>query len=98
MTGRGQHRTADDDEANRGLRHGRPKGAGGKEMDMSKSRVVPLGEDPVCGMTVDVNEARSRGLATTHEGTEYVFCGKGCLFEFRDAPETYLAPEYTATM
>ena len=42
-------------------------------------------------MTVDVGEARSKGLATTYEGREYVFCGKGCFLEFGDDPETFLA-------
>ena len=51
-------------------------------------------KDLVCGMTVDVHDARSKGLATTYEDREYVFCGKGCLLEFRDDPEKYLDPGY----
>lgn len=65
---------------------------------MSEHRVVPMGEDPVCGMTIEVDESRSKGLTTTFEETEYVFCGKGCLLDFRDDPEQYLEPSYTATM
>jgi YHS domain-containing protein len=65
---------------------------------MTEHRTIAPTEDPVCGMTVDVGEARSKGLATTYEGREYVFCGKGCFLEFRDDPETFLAPGYVATM
>jgi YHS domain-containing protein len=61
-------------------------------------RSIAPGEDPVCGMTVDPAQAREKGLATTHEGHEYVFCGKGCLLEFRDDPAAYLKPGYTASM
>ncbi len=56
------------------------------------------GLDPVCGMTVDVAAAREGGLVLTHEGIEYVFCGKGCLLEFRDDPDRYLDPGYTPSM
>jgi YHS domain-containing protein len=73
-------------------------GAGSKEIQMSEPRPVAPNEDPVCGMTVEPDQARAKGLASTFEGTEYVFCGKGCLLEFRDAPETYLDPEYTPGM
>jgi YHS domain-containing protein len=52
----------------------------------------------VCGMTVDTAAARAKGLVTTHEGTEYVFCGKGCLLEFRDDPERYLASTHQPSM
>ncbi len=46
-------------------------------------------------MTVNVEEARTKGLATTYEGREYVFCGKGCFLEFGDDPETFLAVGFT---
>jgi YHS domain. len=49
-------------------------------------------------MTVDPEQARTKGLASTHEGREYAFCGKGCLLEFRDDPESFLAPDYVASM
>ena len=65
---------------------------------MTEHRTIAPTEDPVCGMTVDVAKARSKDLATTYEGREYVFCGKGCFLEFRDDPETFLAPGYVATM
>ena len=75
-----------------------PGEADSKEIQMSERRQVAPTEDPVCGMTVKPDEARAKGLTETFDGTEYVFCGKGCLLEFREAPETYLDPEFTPTM
>ena len=49
-------------------------------------------------MTVDAEAARAKGLATAYGGREYVFCGKGCLLEFRDDPEAILAPGYAPSM
>ena len=65
---------------------------------MTDQRAIPPTEDAVCGMTVDPAQARDQGLTLTHEGTEYAFCGKGCLLEFRDEPETYLDPAYSPSM
>jgi YHS domain-containing protein len=65
---------------------------------MTEHRTVRPNEDPVCGMTVDVAHARTKGLALTHDGHEYLFCGKGCLLEFRDDPKLFLAADYDATM
>ena len=59
---------------------------------MAERRESAQNEDPVCGMTVEVEEARAKGPATVHDGVEYAFCGKGCYLEFRDDPETYLDP------
>ncbi len=61
-------------------------------------RQIAQNEDPVCGMTVDVEQARGKGLAATNEDREYVFCGKGCFLEFRDDPETFLAAGYKPEM
>jgi YHS domain-containing protein len=69
-----------------------------KEIDMTERRTVASNEDPVCGMTVDVGQARAKGLASAYEGREYAFCGKGCFLEFRDDPEAFLAPDFTPTM
>lgn len=65
---------------------------------MADYRTIKPNEDPVCAMTVDVAQARSKGLTLTHDGQEYAFCGKGCLLEFRDDPETFLAADYSPTM
>ena len=61
-------------------------------------RTIDATEDPVCGMTVDPNQARNTGLTLDHDGVEYAFCGKGCLLEFRDDPGTYLDPAYSPSM
>jgi P-type Cu+ transporter len=65
---------------------------------MTEKRSIDPTEDPVCGMTVDPDQARQNGLTLTHEGTEYAFCGKGCLLEFRDDPKTYLHPAFSPSM
>jgi Cu+-exporting ATPase len=54
--------------------------------------------DPVCGMTVNPDEARARGLHAQHEGTDYFFCGKGCKLDFQEDPAKYLAPDYQPHM
>ena len=65
---------------------------------MTTVRHVELDEDPVCGMRVDVEAARVKGLALTHDGREYVFCGKGCMLEFRDDPGAFLDPRHLPSM
>ena len=65
---------------------------------MNDIRSIDPNEDPVCGMRVEPDVARARGLTHTHDGREYVFCGKGCLLEFRDAPATYLDPRHLPSM
>ncbi len=65
---------------------------------MAEHRTVAPNEDPVCGMTPDIEQARAKGLVTTYEGHEYVFCGKGCMLEFGDDPEQYLAVGFTPSM
>ena len=54
--------------------------------------------DVVCGMTVDPATAKPKGLHTQHEGTDYYFCGKGCLLEFGDDPARFLDPSYVPSM
>lgn len=63
---------------------------------MVEQRTVAFNEDPVCGMTVDPDEGRARGLASTSQDRECLFCGKGCFLEFRDDPETFLATGFGA--
>jgi len=65
---------------------------------MTETRHIETDEDPVCGMQVDAETARTRGLTLTHDGREYVFCGKGCLLEFRDDPERFLGEGHLPTM
>ena len=61
-------------------------------------RSIDSTEDPVCGMVVDLDEADARGLKVTHHGRVYVFCGKGCMLEFRDDPERFLDPAHLPSM
>ncbi len=65
---------------------------------MAEHRTIAPDADPVCGMTVDLEVARTKGLTTTYEGRDYGFCGKGCLLEFGDDPETFLAVGHTPSM
>ena len=65
---------------------------------MTEHRHIDQDEDPVCGMRVDPEAARARGLTLTRDDREYVFCGKGCMLEFRDDPETFLDPRHLPTM
>jgi YHS domain-containing protein len=65
---------------------------------MTERRTNEPTEDPICGMTVDLDQARQNSLTLTQEHTEYAFCGKGCLLEFREDPKTYLDPAYTPSM
>ena len=54
--------------------------------------------DPVCGMTVDPETARTKDLHLVHAGRDYYFCGKGCKLEFGDDPARYLDPSYSPSM
>jgi YHS domain-containing protein len=71
---------------------------------MTHREMLPMTEqsttatDPVCGMIVDTATATAAGLVTEHNGQTYHFCGKGCLLEFRDDPDTFLDPGYTPSM
>ena len=47
--------------------------------------------DPVCGMKVDVADARTAKLASEHQGKTYFFCNAGCKKQFDEAPGKYLA-------
>ena len=65
---------------------------------MNDIRAIDRNEDPVCGMRVDPEEAKGRGLTLTHDGRDYVFCGKGCMLDFRDEPEKFLDPRHVPSM
>ena len=65
---------------------------------MADTRHIEPNEDPVCGMQVDPETARAKGLTLTYDGREYVFCGKGCMLEFRDDPAPFLDPRHLPMM
>jgi len=56
---------------------------------------MAIEKDPVCGMDVDTETS---ALSHEYEGTTYWFCGKGCLRDFREDPEKYLAPDHQPSM
>ena len=57
-----------------------------------------VARDPVCGMSVDPDVARGKGLHSRLGDRDYFFCGKGCKLEFDDDPERYLDPSYAPSM
>ena len=65
---------------------------------MTETRTIAINEDPVCGMQVDVDHARANGLHRTRQGRDVGCCGKGCLLEFGEGPETYLDAGYQPEM
>ncbi len=54
--------------------------------------------DPVCGMAVDPETARAKGLTSHYNGVDYFFCSRGCKLDFEEEPERYLDPSYTPSM
>lgn len=61
----------------------------------------PVGDmaiDPVCGMSVDRESARAKGLHAQYKGVDYFFCGRGCKLDFDEDPERYLDPAYAPSM
>ena len=49
--------------------------------------------DPVCGMTVEPDDAVSQGLTTEHKGHGYYFCSADCMAEFGEVPDRYMVFE-----
>jgi YHS domain-containing protein len=54
--------------------------------------------DPVCGMTVEIDKAVGAELTSEHNGVTYYFCGKGCKLDFGEDPARYLDPGHAPTM
>jgi YHS domain-containing protein len=59
---------------------------------------MDMATDPVCGMAVNPEDARAKGLNSSYQDREYFFCGKGCFLEFADDPDKYLDPDYVPHM
>lgn len=57
-----------------------------------------MASDPVCGMEVSAEVATAQGLVAEHDGRTYYFCGRGCMLDFTDDPDPYLAPGYVPRM
>ena len=47
--------------------------------------------DPVCGMKVDVTEAKAAKFTSEHQGKAYFFCNETCKKKFDEAPGRYVA-------
>jgi YHS domain-containing protein len=65
------------------------------EYRIEEHDAMAIAIDPVCGMQVETDLT---DLKLEHDGTTYWFCGKGCLLEFKDDPDKYLAADYTPSM
>lgn len=51
-----------------------------------------MAKDPVCGMQVDQEKARSKGLTSEHEGQTFYFCSTECKQQFDQDPHRYGHP------
>jgi YHS domain-containing protein len=58
-------------------------------MDWNLSMTMAI--DPVCGMQVDKQTTTFRA---EHNGEIYYFCSRGCMLEFEEKPEKYLAADH----
>jgi membrane fusion protein, copper/silver efflux system len=70
----------------------------GKYVGKGKSGAVTMAAmeskeaaDPVCGMKVEVAEAKAAKLTSEHEGKAYFFCNETCKKQFDAAPAKYTA-------
>ena len=52
-----------------------------------------MAKDLVCGMAVDVQEARAQGLTSEYQGQTYYFCAPGCKRAFEQDPQQYIAQQ-----
>lgn len=55
----------------------------------AQTRELRLGVDPVCGMSVDREQALEHDLAITFAEREYLFCAPGCKATFVHEPTAY---------
>jgi len=49
--------------------------------------------DPVCGMKVEVAEAKAAKMSSQYQGKSYFFCSEHCKKQFDEAPAKYSAAE-----
>ena len=66
--------------------------------DEPAQKIAAHAVDPVCGMAVDPEIARAKGLHSTHDGVDFYFCGKGCKLDFDENPQQHLDPAYVPSM
>ena len=52
-----------------------------------------MAKDLVCGMDVNEDEARAKGLTTDYQGQTYYFCAPGCKRAFEQDPQQYVGQQ-----
>ncbi len=52
-----------------------------------------MAKDLVCGMDVNEDEARAKGLTAEYEGQTYYFCAPGCKRAFEQNPQQYVGQQ-----
>jgi YHS domain-containing protein len=50
-----------------------------------------MARDPVCWMQVSTVDNPN---TAEHDGETYYFCSRGCMLDFKDEPDRFLAPDY----
>lgn len=70
----------------------------GMELPVGARPLDATALDPVCGMTVDPESARAKGLFSDYQGVEYFFCSRGCKLDFDEDPARYLDSSYVPSM
>lgn len=58
-----------------------------QELKLKMKELVPVTQDPVCGMRVSPKTA---AFHTHHGAEEYFFCASGCLKVFKKDPQKYV--------
>ncbi len=54
-----------------------------------------MAKDLVCGMDVDEQDAKDRGLTSEYQGQTYYFCAPGCKKQFEQDPQRYVREQTT---
>lgn len=68
--------------------HSRSRGNARNRTSSELRWIAPESDiDPVCGKTVQTNNAKS----AVHDGRVYYFCSRDCRERFEAAPQTYLS-------
>ncbi len=69
--------------------HGRHEGHGtSSDRERLRWSAPETDVDPVCGMTVHTDKAKS----AVHEGTVYYFCSSNCRERFESTPQLFVGP------
>ncbi len=55
-----------------------------------------MAKDLVCGMDVNEEEAKAKGLTTEYQGQTYYFCAPGCKRAFEQNPQQYVGQQGAA--